>query len=176
MIIERTNNIRLEESFFKRDALEVAPALIGKVLVRKFDTGEIKKYRIVETEAYCGEEDLGCHASKGRTPRTEVMYKSGGKIYVYLIYGMYWLLNIVTGAENNPEAVLIRGVTDLIGPGKIGKELNLDKTFYGEDISTSSRIWIEDDGSKLKINTGFRVGIEYAGKEWAEKPWRYFVV
>ncbi len=166
----------MNDSFFKRDVLEVAPELIGKLIVRKFDSGEIKKYRIIETEAYRGEEDLGCHASKGRTTRTGVMYEPGGKIYVYLIYGIYWLLNIVTGNKDNPEAVLIRSAEDFSGPGKIGKGLKLDKTFYGEDISTSSRIWIEDDGTVPKIKTSFRIGIEYAGKEWAEKPWRYINV
>jgi len=90
---------RLSPDFFLRDVLEVAPALIGKLLVRQFDDGRIERYRITEVEAYRGAEDLACHASKGRTPRTEIMFQEGGTVYVYLIYGMYWLLNLVTGCR-----------------------------------------------------------------------------
>lgn len=163
----------LDPSFFKRDVLEVAPGLIGKIIVRKFESGEIKRYRITETEAYRGEEDLACHASKGRTQRTEVMYHQGGKIYVYLIYGMYWMLNLVTGEPDHPSAVLIRGIEGFSGPGKVGRELRLDKTFYGEDVAPSKRIWIENDGYETDIWVSSRIGVEYAGTEWAEKPWRF---
>jgi DNA-3-methyladenine glycosylase len=163
----------LDKTFFRRDVLEVAPELIGKTLVRKFENGDIKRYTITETEAYRGEEDLACHASKGRTPRTEVMYHAGGKVYVYLIYGMYWMLNLVTGEPNHPSAVLIRGIEGFNGPGKVGRELGLDKSFYGEEITTSDRIWIENNGCEPPYLLGTRVGIEYAGAEWAEKPWRF---
>ena len=163
---------RLNASFFQNDVLNVAPALIGKILVRRFDNGEINRYRITETEAYRGEEDLACHASKGRTQRTEIMYHKGGSVYVYLIYGMYWMLNFVTGEENFPAAVLIRGVKEISGPGRVGKALKLDAGFYGEDLSTSKRIWIEDDGFHPNILTTKRIGVDYAG-EWANKPWRY---
>jgi len=163
----------LDNSFFQRDVLEVAPELIGKIIVRKFENGEIRRYRITETEAYRGEEDIACHASKGQTQRTEVMYQTGGKIYVYLIYGMYWMLNLVTGEPGNPCAVLIRGIEGFNGPGKAGRELQLDKTFYGEDIANSNRIWIESDGSDPNFNVSTRIGVDYAGIEWAGKPWRY---
>jgi len=163
----------LDKSFFLRDVLDVAPDLIGKILVRKFENGEIKRYKIIETEAYSGEEDLACHASKGRTTRTDVMYHQGGKVYVYLIYGMYWMLNLVTGEPGHPCAVLIRGLEGFSGPGRVGRELLLDKTFYGEDIETSSRIWIEREGSKPEIEISTRIGVEYAGAEWALKPWRF---
>ena len=89
---------RLKRDFFSRDVLEVAPELLGKNLVRKVE-GQIEKYLITEVEAYRGEKDLACHASKGRTPRTEIMYHNGGLVYVYLIYGMYWMLNIVTSVN-----------------------------------------------------------------------------
>ncbi|MDX1284928.1 MAG: DNA-3-methyladenine glycosylase, partial [Draconibacterium sp.] len=92
-------NQKLNNSFFQRDVLVVAPEILGKVLCRKFKNGLIRRYIISEVEAYNGTSDLACHASKGRTPRTEVMFWKGGFIYVYLIYGMYWLLNIVTGIE-----------------------------------------------------------------------------
>jgi DNA-3-methyladenine glycosylase len=163
----------LDNSFFLRDVLEVAPDLIGKIIVRRFENGEIRRYRITETEAYRGEEDLACHASKGRTQRTEVMYHKGGKIYVYLIYGMYWMLNLVTGEQGHPCAVLIRGIEGFKGPGKVGRELGLDKSFYGEEIDNSERIWIESDGCEPEFTISKRIGVEYAGTEWSEKCWRF---
>jgi len=118
---------------------------------------------------------LACHASKGRTPRTEIMYADGGKVYVYLIYGMYWMLNVVTGDENHPQAVLIRGLDDVLGSGKVGRLLKMDKTFYGEDLLSSNRIWIEDSTETVNFVTAARVGIEYAGDEWKNKPWRFIL-
>ena len=144
---------------------------------RKFDDGEIHKYIITEVEAYCGEEDLACHASKGRTSRTEIMYHEGGHIYVYLIYGMYWMLNIVTGKTNNPQAVLLRGVELFDGPGKLTRHLRIDSSFYGENLNTSERIWIESDLKNPTVNfhTCPRVGIDYSGEIWRNKPWRYIL-
>ena len=165
--------MKLEQSYFKKDVLEVAPDLIGKVLVRQFDDGTIERWRITETEAYRGEEDEACHARKGRTPRTEVMYEEGGVIYVYLIYGMYWLLNIVTGPKDHPQAVLIRGLENIDGPGRVGKALQLNKTFYGEDVTTSSRMWFENGQDELSYETSPRIGINYAPDEWRLKSWRY---
>ncbi len=126
---------RLTKSFYQRDVLQVAPDLLGKVIVRKFDNQSTQKFKITEVEAYRGMEDLACHASKGRTARTEVMFCEGGLVYVYLIYGMYWMLNIVTGIENEPTAVLIRGVENISGPGRVGKVLQLNKSFYGENLT-----------------------------------------
>ena len=114
---------KLGQDFYRRDVLDVAPDLLGKTLVRKFDENTIFRSRITETEAYRGQEDLACHASRGRTARTEVMFYRGGFIYVYLIYGMYWMLNIVSGLEDVPQAVLIRGLADVSGPGRITKQL-----------------------------------------------------
>ena len=130
---------------------------------------------ITETEAYLGEEDLACHASKGRTPRTEIMYADGGAIYVYLIYGMYWLLNFVTGTENHPQAVLIRGIDNIIGSGRVGRELKIDKSFYGESLLTSCRMWLEDAPDTFDFTTAPRVGIDYAGDIWKDKPWRFIM-
>ncbi len=164
----------LPTDFFQQDVLQLAPALLGKIIARKFDDGTIERFRITETEAYRGEEDKACHAAKGRTPRTEVMYHQGGKIYVYLIYGMYWMLNIVSGKENEPQAVLIRGVENISGPGRVGKKLKLDKGFYGETLP-SSRIWIEDDGFVPQyITTTPRIGIDYA-EEWKDIHWRFVI-
>lgn len=166
---------RLKRDFFSRDVLEVAPELLGKNLVRKVE-GQIEKYLITEVEAYRGEKDLACHASKGRTPRTEIMYHNGGLVYVYLIYGMYWMLNIVTSVNEIPQAVLIRGIKGFNGPGKLTKKLQIDKSFYGEDLISSDRIWIEENKNlaDIKIKTTPRIGIDYSG-EWKDKPWRFII-
>ncbi|NDV47060.1 DNA-3-methyladenine glycosylase [Paludibacter sp. 221] len=168
-------NKRLTIDFFRQDAVTVAEKLLGKTLVRKWDDGTISRYVITETEAYLGEEDLACHASKGRTKRTEIMFGNGGAVYVYLIYGMYWMLNFVTGCENHPQAVLIRGIDNIVGSGRVGRELKIDRSFYGEDTFISSRIWIEDAPDIKKIATAPRVGIDYAGEIWKNKPWRFIL-
>lgn len=164
---------RLYANFYQQDAVVVAEKLLGKILVRVDENGIEVRYRITETEAYLGEEDLACHASKGRTKRTDIMYAEGGQLYVYLIYGMYWMLNIVTGKENHPEAVLIRGIDNTIGSGKVGRELKINKSFYGESLSTSQRIWLEDAPQELNFITATRVGIDYAGEVWKNKLWRF---
>jgi len=166
---------RLTTGFYQQDAVTVAEKLLGKILVRMCEDGTQSRYRITETEAYLGKEDLACHASKGRTKRTEVMYGEGGKVYVYLIYGMYWMLNVVTGTENNPQAVLIRGIDKIIGSGKVGREMRMDKSFYGENLLESERIWIEEAPDITNFKTAPRVGIDYAGKEWKEKLWRFIL-
>ena len=164
---------RLSSGFFQREVLEVAPDLIGKVLVRQFDDKSIQKYTITEVEAYRGRDDLACHAHKGKTQRTEVMFREGGLVYVYLVYGMYWMLNIVTGKENDASAILIRGIENISGPGRVGKALQLDKSFYGEDLSTSNRIWIEDSAINPNYSTSKRIGIDYAGEPWVSKLWHF---
>ena len=167
---------RLPYSFFQRDVLEVAPELLGKTIARKFNNGNLDKFVITEVEAYSGNGDLACHASKGKTQRTEVMFREGGVIYVYLIYGMYWMLNIVTGKENDASAVLIRGVENITGPGRVGKALQLDKSFNSENLFNSERIWIENSETVVKISTSPRIGIHYAGEPWVSKPWRYILI
>jgi len=164
---------RLREDFYQQDAVTIAEKLLGKTLMRVWDNGTSSKFRITETEAYLGEEDKACHASKGKTTRTEIMYSVGGHVYVYLIYGMYWMLNIVTGPENHPQAVLIRGIDNIFGSGKVGRELKIDKSFYGENLLNSNRIWIEKAPDEIVFNTATRVGVDYAGDEWKNKPWRF---
>lgn len=164
---------RLGNDFFSRDVLIVAPELVGKKLCRLNPNGLTNRYTITEVEAYRGTDDLACHASKGRTPRTEVMFGEGGRVYVYLIYGMYWMLNFVTGQKNDPQAVLIRGLKECYGPGKLTRLIGIDKSFYGEDLFVSSRIWVEESGLSPKIETNSRIGVDYAGTEWASKPWRF---
>lgn len=168
--------MRLGTSFFEQDVLVVAPLLIGKQLVRLYDDGHVEKYIISETEAYDGENDLACHACRGRTERNKVMYGHGGLIYVYLVYGMYWMINFVTGQKDHPQAVLLRGVEGINGPGKLTRQLQIDKSFYAEDLATSKRIWVEDDRTTSKFRTDKRVGIDYAGDFWKNVPWRFIKI
>jgi DNA-3-methyladenine glycosylase len=165
---------RLLREFYIRDVLDVAPSLIGKALVIKQNDSSLGRFIITDVEAYRGSEDNACHASKGRTARTDVMYLEGGKLYVYFVYGMYWMLNIVTGEEKNPQAVLIRGIDGCTGPGRLTKSLGVDGSFYGEDLTSSERIWIEDTELKIDYKIGPRIGIDYAGEYWKNKPWRFY--
>lgn len=167
---------RLGKPFFMRDVLEVAPELIGKIIVIKEVSGGQKKWVITETEAYRGSDDRACHASKGRTGRTEIMYADGGNVYVYFVYGMYWMLNFVAGEADDPQAVLIRSVEGTSGPGRLARALGIDRSFYGIDLSVSDKIWVEDRGLQPEVKTGKRIGIDYAGEEWINKLWRYYSV
>ncbi|MBK9389665.1 MAG: DNA-3-methyladenine glycosylase [Bacteroidetes bacterium] len=167
--------MRIPRDFYLRDVLDVAPDLIGKNLVLKYKDGSYFRYTLTEVEAYRGTEDKACHASKGKTSRTSVMFGNGGLLYIYLIYGMYWMLNIVTGTNEEPQAALIRGIGGISGPGKLTKILGIDRSFYGEDLVTSERIWLEDTGIKPPYKTGPRIGIDYAGEYWKSVPWRYFL-
>ncbi len=162
---------RLNEEFFHRPCLEVARDLVGKVLVH-----DGKRLRISETEAYCGERDSACHASKGRTKRTEAMYMQAGTVYIYLCYGMHWLLNIVTGEADAPEAVLIRACREAPGPGKLTKALGITGEENRSSVLTSDRLWVEDDGFPCAVETDKRVGIGYASQEDQDKPWRFKLV
>jgi DNA-3-methyladenine glycosylase len=175
MVFEKNLSSRLTRDFYTRDVLEVAPDMIGKQLVVKASGDSYKRYIITEVEAYRGAEDRACHASKGRTKRTEIMYNEGGKIYVYFVYGMYWMLNVVTGEKDDPQAVLIRGIEGLTGPGRLTREIGIDGSYYGNDLTESDKIWIEDKGITSLIKTGRRIGIDYAGDPWKDKPWRYYL-
>ena len=160
--------MRLPYEFYHRPCLDVARDLVGKVLVHKG-----QRLRISETEAYCGEADTACHAHKGRTARTEVLYAEAGTIYIYLCYGMHWLLNIVTGEKEDPQAVLIRACLDAAGPGKLTKALNITGAFNRHSILESKDFWIEDDGCRYEILTDKRVGIGYAAQEDQDRLWRF---
>jgi len=164
---------RLGPSFFVRDALVIAPEILGKTLIRVMSDGSRICLPVSEVEVYRGTDDLACHASKGLTERNRVMFGPGGCIYMYLVYGMHWMFNIVTGDAGHPEALLIRGVGDISGPGRVTKHLAMDRSFYGEDLSESGRIWLEDAPAAVNYHTGPRVGINYAGEPWVSIPWRY---
>ena len=168
----------LPQSYFTRPTVTVARSLIGKYLVRVIE-GRSVAGRIVEVEAYVGPEDKACHASKGRTQRTDVMFGSGGIAYVYLIYGMYHCLNVVTEREGFPSAVLIRAIEldgDLIdGPGKLCRALQIDRSLNRAELTSGESLWFEDRGESVgrgSIEAHPRVGVDYAG-EWAKKPWRF---
>lgn len=164
---------RLDRAFFRRDVLEVAPELLGKLLVMLDGEGNKSAYTITETEAYRGGDDRACHASKGRTKRTEVMFGDGGHIYMYLVYGMHWMINVVTSVKDIPQAVLIRGLHEASGPGRLTRLIGVDKSYNGEDLVKPGRIWIEETGIIPSHTAGPRVGIDYAGEPWKSMPWRF---
>ena len=164
--------MRLGYDFFHRPCLTVAEELVGKRLVHRLPDGQVLRLRISETESYCGEEDTACHAHKGRTKRTEVLYAYAGTVYVYLCYGIHWLLNIVTGDAEDPQAVLIRACRDAEGPGKLTKALGITGELNRSSVF-GDELWIEDDGFACKVATDKRVGIGYASQEDQDKPWRF---
>ena len=182
----------LPRKFFARDTHLVANELLGKWLIRSW-RGKLLIGRITEVESYVGEDDNACHAARGRTPRTEVMF---GHAYVYLIYGIYHCLNVVTDRVDFPAAVLIRAVEPLAGiptmsrargteklenlttgPGKLTQALRITRNLNGEDLTTGGRLWIAespDSEPAGQITAGPRVGVDYAGED-ASLPWRYFL-
>lgn len=154
------------------EAPAAAEALVGKILVRRLADGREIRARITETEAYYTEADTACHAHKGRTKRTEVLYHRAGTVYVYLCYGIHWMLNLVTGAEDSPQAVLIRGVEGVSGPGRVTKYLGIDGTM--NDVMLGDALRLEDDGFvPEKIEKTRRVGIGYASEEDQARLWRF---
>jgi DNA-3-methyladenine glycosylase len=154
---------------------------VGKYLVRQNGKGTMAG-RIIEVEAYVGPHDKACHASKGRTTRTDVLFGPPGISYVYLIYGMYHCLNVVTERTGFPAAVLIRAVEidgELIdGPGKLCRALEIDRSLNRLDLTNGKRLWFEDWGTKIlgkKIGTFPRIGVDYAGA-WAKKLYRFRII
>jgi DNA-3-methyladenine glycosylase len=168
----------LSQSYFSRSTLVVARSLVGKYLVRR-NGKEVMAGKIIEVEAYIGTQDKACHASKGRTARTEVLFGPPGISYVYLIYGMYHMLNVVTERVEFPAAVLIRAIDvdgELIdGPGKLCRELDIDRTLHRRDMTNGRSLWFEDRGTRVartQVGRFPRIGVDYAGL-WAKKPWRF---
>ena len=158
----------LPYEFYHRPCLEVARALVGKLLIHNG-----VQLRISETEAYCGEADTACHASKGRARRTEVMYMEAGTVYVYLCYGMHWMLNIVTGEKEQPEAVLIRACVEAPGPGRLTKAAGITGAQNRSSVVDNTALYIADDGFRCEIETDKRVGIGYASREDQDRLWRF---
>ena len=168
----------LPRIYFNRPTLPVARSLIGKYLVRVVD-GRTIEGKIVEVEAYVGSQDRACHASKGRTQRTDVMFGPAGVAYVYLIYGMYHCLNVVTEREEFPAAVLIRAIEvdgELIdGPGRLCRAMQIDRGLNCLNMTKGDQLWVEDRAVRLKktdVGVFPRIGVDYAGA-WAKKLWRF---
>jgi DNA-3-methyladenine glycosylase len=167
----------LTKNFFKRHTLQVAEELLGKSLIRKYK-GKIIKDIIVEVEAYHGKNDRASHAFKGLTKKTEPMFKEGGIWFVYLTYGMHWMLNVVTEEKNFPGAVLIRSVKSMKGPGRVSKFFHIDKKFNGLIIAPSSKLWIEESNIKVvkkDIKRSARIGVDYAGEYWKKRKWNFSI-
>ena len=177
-------NSDLDRAFFARDAETVARDLLGCLLVRRLPDGD-RICRVVETEAYVGAHDLACHASKGRTPRTDPMFGEAGHAYVYFVYGMHHLLNVVTGAVGDPQAVLIRGAepwpgpsdASLAGPAKLCKALGIVTGNHNRmDLCARGELFFRARPAPLDgdVRTSPRIGVDYA-REWATKPLRFFL-
>lgn len=189
---------RLDREFYIQDAVSAAKNLLGKLLIREIED-ELIITKIVETEAYLGAEDKASHAfANNRTERTKVMFKEGGYAYIYLIYGMHYLFNIVTGKENSPEAVLIRALEpleglDLLkknrkiksdkladltnGPGKLTQALNIDKSFNNYDLVEGDKLYLGEDSENMEsplIKSAKRINIDYA-EEYKDKEWRFYI-
>lgn len=184
----------LTRAFYQKPTLDVAKSLLGKKIIRQLgNTRYVAK--IVETEAYIGENDSACHASKGLTPRTKVMFGPAGHAYVYFVYGMHYMFNIVTEQEDYPAAVLIRAVEPLEniegmianrkgqsrhiadGPAKLCQALQIDKQLNGQDLCTATNLWLEESNiiEDSKIIAKPRIGIDYADAKDREACWRFYI-
>ena len=179
--------MKLENDFFAKNTLWVAKNLLGKFLCRRLKSGIVISSMITETEAYRGFNDKASHASKGRTKRTEVMFAPAGAIYVYMIYGMHYCLNIVTEKKDYPSAVLIRGVSEASGPGRVCRYFKIDRILNGKNLG--KELWIENRqvkvsnfppslklrrAGKIQISKTPRIGVAYAG-ESKDKLWRFMI-
>lgn len=168
-------NMRIDPNIYTLNADKLAPKLLGMKLCR-FNNGLINKFTITETECYLGEEDTACHAHKGKTNRTKILYENGGVAYIYLCYGIHYMLNIVSGPSNYPQAVLIRGIAGFDGPGKLTKALKIDKSLNGENLNFSNKLWLEYGNKNYQYQTMKRIGIDYATDEYRNKLWRFKIV
>ncbi len=167
----------LELSFFDRPAVKVAEDLIGKYLMRKLGE-KILVLQVKEVEAYDGFQDRASHAHRGQTERNAVMFGPAGYIYVYLCYGMYWMLNIVTGPRDYPAALLIRGAGHISGPGRLTRALSIDNKLNGKKVIPENKLWFEDRKEKIlkkSIIRKPRIGVDYAGPVWAKKLYRFLL-
>ena len=175
----------LSKKFFNRPTIAVAKDLVGKYIVRQQNDKQIA-LMITEVEAYDGQHDLASHASHGRTERTKIMFGEAGQFYIYFVYGMHWLMNIVTGPKDYPAAVLLRAGSyydpaakkeiALNGPARLAKFLRITDIQNGQCTDRKTGAWFEDRGKRIKpsqIITGKRIGVDYAGSVWANKPYRF---
>ncbi len=190
---------RFAREFFARDTLSVARGLLGARLVRLLD-GQRLSGIVVECEAYIGQDDTACHASRGRTRRNEVMFGPPGHAYIYFTYGMHWMLNVVTEAEGFPAAVLLRAIQPVEGietmralrkaqassradrgltggPARLTRALAIDKTLNGADLVVGDALWLEPNACvpDESVGRGPRIGVQYAAEKDRLAPWRFWV-
>lgn len=182
-----TPGARRDRAFFCHPADQVARDVLGDQLCQR-TPGGVRRVSITETEAYVGEHDLACHASRGRTKRTQVMYGPPGRAYVYFVYGMHDMLNLVCADEGDPQAVLIRGARmhgpatpgdapRLDGPARLTRALGITVARHnGADLCRPGKepgaLWLEVGDTPARIETTPRIGVDYAG-EWARAPLRF---
>lgn len=190
--------VPLPRSFYRRPVRRVASDLLGCVVVRRLDGPGGRPFRlagrIVEVEAYDGPRDRACHAARGRTERTDPMFGEAGHAYIYLVYGMYCCLNVVTGPVGYPAAVLIRAIEPLegvermeaarlpaaragSGPGRLTRALRITRALNRADLCAVGPLYVANDAARIArrlILTGPRIGVDYAGA-WALRPWRFGV-
>jgi DNA-3-methyladenine glycosylase len=168
------NNKILTASFFDRPAENVAHDLIGCHL--HWRNGEQSDSRIItEVEAYIGPQDLASHASRGRTKRNERMFGPPGTFYVYFVYGLHWMLNVVTGPVDYPAAVLIRGVGGIVGPARLTKAIGINGSLNGKVATEATGLWFSEGPRppRKQVMRSARIGVDYAGSVWALKPYRF---
>ena len=165
----------LPAGFFERPVLEVADRLLGCKLCHRDSTGGVRRLAITEVEAYDGERDLACHASKGRTARTEIMYGPGGHWYIYLCYGIHWMLNVVTGPVGYPAAVLIRSAGEIKGPGRLTRSMGITGELNRRPACEPAGLWLEHGKipARGSICRTARIGVDYAGPDWSNRPYRF---
>ena len=174
---------KLPREFYARRTLVVARQLIGMHLVH-LDRGVRRVGRIVETEAYLGPKDLAAHSARGKTPRNAVMFGPPGHAYVYLIYGIWNCVNVVTREEGVPQAVLLRALEPVEGldeptwgPGLLCRAMHIDRRLHGEDLDGAT-LWLErplESQPRRRVARATRIGVDYAG-DWALRAWRFFAV
>jgi len=169
---------KLGYAFYRRPADVVAAALIGKILVRRCEQRDLRA-RIVETEAYMGPQDLASHSSKGRTKRTEVMFGPAGRAYVYFIYGMHEMFNIVVGKPGEAHAVLLRAAEpldgwsgNLTGPGRLARAMQITRAHYGVDLTGDVLFLQHNPSDRPRVIRTARVGVDYA-RHWKDAQLRF---
>jgi DNA-3-methyladenine glycosylase len=169
-----TRSRTLPLRFFDRPADTVAQDLAGQRLVRRIGDKTIA-LTITETEAYLGPHDLACHAARGRTRRTEVLYAAPGTLYIYFVYGLHWMFNVVTGPEGYPAAVLIRGAGHISGPARLTRALAIDGSLHGRMADRATGLWFESGQARGEIMATPRIGVDYAGPRWASHKLRFLL-
>lgn len=169
---------RLRRAFYAQPALVLAPQLLGTIMVRR-DGAAQRRARLIEVEAYLGPKDLASHSSKGRTARTEVMFGRPGHAYVYFIYGMHFMFNIVAGAEGEAQALLVRAAepldawdVDLSGPGRFARAFGVTRADNGLDLTGDGIYLVGDRTYEPRIIRRKRVGVDYAGR-WKDRLLRF---